>query len=776
MENRHLIYFVIAGLFLGIFFGNVTHNVNATVVTYTEDFDSYYDRNQVDNGWLHTQGGYGQGYGVTVSNYHSAYNSYYTNEANVTNFNFTSANNNFAGCDFWIKPHTSSTSYGSNYKSINFMNGSTIAFKVYLWRIDNDDHICISSVGGVRTQLFDNSVYFHVVLTVVSSNIVNVSVYNLTNVYKGGFTDGTFQPVNSVNRMQIDKYIAQTISYNIDDFSLILGTSGGFSGCGSTEGLNGIGITTFTSSTQFNYNTILKKYAVPMNTTISVVDLQVTDQQYNGDNDLDNYHLGLLNIDLGTPDCFFINNNGEGYILRWIINIDITEEDGVLWFYFVHNTVAFGSTYWDVYSSDTARDWDGDGFAEFDIKSLELTFHGWEYIHKLTYNRELGMRFYHGAIIVLDDTSPYEDMLTSTKLSFTEYENIPLIWFVSAIDYTNYLHVFNITGQLNIQNYPKVLSGFTGITGFMPINSGWYRFELRRNSVVIKTLNITVTDNTEDYILSSAPNPSNDQSYFTVYYKYNRDDGKNGIITVSDFSWITPENINDGVYYKEVHTITVNSTGSFQVFGDSTDAFINMYVKVTNLTFLKVKSLQHHVGAPTEYSIDVLYDSLPLINGVATQRFYVYQNALDSVHVILNSKDIKDVSGIYSTTFDYDITTSGVKNATLVLISVNGTIVLDYKEFIVTKEILPPEDITSGLSMEQKLIIGFGIAIGFLSIPLLIQFKSGTEINIFVYLFFGVLGLVIATVFGFLNPIILGSIILIMILIIVIMWLKGKSE
>jgi len=708
---------------------------------------------------------------------------------------------------------------------INFSDGSNINYMKYQHFIDYDHsagghntwfkYFNTSSnylfalkydtwlVGGtkIRTKISNSltsAVYFDVNKTWTGGGALeeywtfNVSFgsssanFNVIGTYSG--TNNTNFDVPYVNTGILHHFLivrsntpASLLFTRYDDFVIKYTTTSTGGSYGNLDDYNLIGYTDKTSYTDLNHPYLEKLYNLEVNTIIRGVDLQVSTGQYNSDSNLSHYHLNINNNAFGTsghPSYFFPNPSGYGYILRWVYSLNIQEQKPV--FEFGHSQKIGLYAYWQIYDSypSSTTDLDvpfPDGLIQYRYGTDPLKVNGL-YDQTNYINYDLAMKFYYGSLTVITETSPYNDLITTTKLTFTEYEHIPIFWFVSKVDYTNYLRVYNKTGQVNIQGYPLTLTGFTGIADFLPLKQGWYRFELVRNSIILKTLNVTVTANTDNYILASYPQYSPDGTFFTVYYKYNRDDSKNGLITVSDFSWITPDNIEDGVYYKESITIPVNTTGSFQVFGDSTDAFINMYVKISNGTYLKVKSIIHHVGVPTDYSIDVLYDSLPLIGGTATQRFYVSQNALDKVFVILNGVKIKDVSGMYMSTFDYDITTSGVKNVTLVLETVNGTIVLASKEFVVTGEEIPPEDITSGLTYEQKLIIGFGIAIGFLSIPLIIQLKSGSEINMFIYLFFGVFGTIIATVLEFLNPIILGSIMVILILILAVMWLKGRSE
>lgn len=804
MKNRYLVYFVLAGLFLGIFFGNVTHNVNATIPTYTENFDLYYDRNQVNNGWLHTQGGYGQGYGVTVSNYHSAYNSYRTGEANVTNFNFTSANNNFAGCNFWIKPYTSSTSYGNNYKSINFMNGSTIAFTVYLWRIENDDHICIESTGGVRTQLFDNSVYFHVVLTVISSNIVNVSVYNLTNVYKGGFTDGTPQPISSVNRMQINKYPSNTIATNIDDFSLMLGAIGPSTICGyDMTPYTTIGTLTNDYSVGVSSKHIFENYVAPITTQIKGIELSVDNAQFTIDSDLSHYLLRVNDGAIYASSCFYLAPyDSSSYIIFWKVDIGLNNE--TLSLNFTHTTLLDANNYWYVENGGYGRDLDYDGDATSGQGSVVRTECSWIWIYPIPIpfyvcidyyglnqvNYDLSYRFYHTGIRTLDVYN-YSDSLglfgysyknsTGYVYDLADNGNIICTYNINDISYDYTIELYRNGIEVLNSDFPFKCKYPGGSVGYTTSLTGKYVFKLKKVNYV-DNITAYVIGNLPSIYVRTQPVITDLNDPYTVLYKYTHPQYySGGCAMFNDFTLINK-------YDKKIYGVDISndSESNFTYYSDGISTeFWRLFSYKDGAYYPYSAIAKHYIRLPNiiDNNINCNVYTITVEQGneigrdVIITGSHIYPGAEISIYVGGQFKGYVGDTQLFE--YRYIPMLPGVFNVDLCM-KQNGTLVIlarapqqltvivkGYNNTVTKNEL----DIFSFI---QKLAIGFGIALGFLCIPLVLSVKFHMEIHIFVYLFFGIIGLVVATVTGFLSPIIIGCVMLILVMIIIIMWLQRK--
>lgn len=600
----------------------------------------------------------------------------------------------------------------------------------------------------------------------------------------------------SISTMVSSFYITiatSTNAYNplyFDDFTINVASFDDYN-YGNLNIYDGIGNTIQTSYEGIIYPDIEKIYNMPINTTLKGIDIQVSNSQYI-DYNLTNYFLYLNNQNMSNPSYFFINPYGIGYILRWVFTATIDANNLVFEFY--HNRVCSGNVYWYVFDGypNTLNDLDQpypDNFIHYRYghqPGYPIFIYHFDGAYDATYqsNYDLAMKFYYQDIQIIEEGSPFSfDKITTSKLTFKEYENIPLFYYVSDMTYTNYIYVYNTTGQLIIEDFPYTISSFYGYTGFLPFKSGWYRFELVRNSVKVSSINITVTVNSDNYILASYPNPSGIEQSYYLYYKYYRTDNKNGMITVY---WNKNATIQEIQENGEIYTIPYNTSSSILLQGNfGYDVYFKLYAEISNGTYTLLTTHRHYVIGPEDItSISVKYKTSSVLKGESLiQTFYAYQNAYPLTYIYLNGNNIKDISGTYNIDFTYtleNLQQTKFYKASIIQITINGSIELTNCTFIITVSdsggggtegqiamILPPP---------FSYIAGLVLTLVCLMIPLIVLRKAQVEGDLIRYIpaFCGLLGFIVSCLIGFFPWYSLFGLLFAFVVIVVIMWQRSK--
>jgi hypothetical protein len=530
-------------------------------------------------------------------------------------------------------------------------------------------------------------------------------------------------------------------------------------------------------------------YNVPISTNIGGIGIVLSNDQT--DFVFSNYKLLVNGFDMGVPSCYY-TYGVNSFILFWKTNIQIRND--TINICFGHAIKSNGDYYWSFCEGSINNDLNKDGIAGYkEHSNIQLAFDN-SYDGSSVYpSREINYKIYYTIPITEIISCGYIDMITTSKTTFKD-EIIP-IYCTASLPSENLIRLFNSTGEITISHFPFYFKGCTCSVGYYPLYTDWYRMELQRPyGTVIKSLNVTSQTTKTDYLLTTSPYPSLPFSIIDLYYRYFRTtDSDKGLITYSNY-YNTPLydilNIPSSAY--NYFYIDSNETNAVPIIIGDTDVFFKLY-RISNVGDATIVYTHQHKIIPndvSENSISVSYNPLLLPSpsdsnptGSINQIFHYKKTIiLGTIKVLLNGKPIQDISDFFKGDFTYEFnkdsdTVNKNYNVSMVLYTINGTITLAYTDFnlIISSEQIPPENIFDMFTALQKLLIGFGICIGMLCIPLFIQYKAHVEIHIFIYLFFGIIGLILSTILGFLPAIVIGAIIILLVLIVTIMWLQHKT-
>lgn len=176
---------------------------------------------------------------------------------------------------------------------------------------------------------------YKITVTHVQTNLMNVSLYNVTDDLVGGIetsasTSNTWDTFESIYFWCSDNNQGNWVKYYFDNFNITSSSAGQDQSSQESD---------YERCSAGDYNNI-NLYSSPYiesfitsfgDVTINEVELFVNVDQYNYVNNSKNAYLGYLNeIPLGNPDYFFQDSSSE-YILRWEFSgIDIGFYDIVL--------------------------------------------------------------------------------------------------------------------------------------------------------------------------------------------------------------------------------------------------------------------------------------------------------------------------------------------------------------------------------------------------------------------------------------------------------------
>jgi len=519
-------------------------------------------------------------------------------------------------------------------------------------------------------------------------------------------------------------------------------------------------------------------YEIESSMIIKGLGVLVSKTMYDYDANFNHYTAKINGLSIGSPDCW--QQYGiVSYILFWEMNTLIQEENILIELY--HSQQVGGTPYWYIYTGYYSTiDYNKDGIISYKYHSEATLYNG--IYDGTTQSFDVSYLLYVENVPIENEQSPYDDMVITNKLTYDQYEPIKFIWFTSDVTKYNYIKIYNKTGECLDQLYPKQVSGWTGRDTYFPLDFGFYRLELVRDSITRASINVTVIEKDTDYVMFTYPCPSEPNTPITLYYKYDRDDNNTGLITRYQNGWeYDIVDILLGEPATKYWNIEPNSSAYLSDTATWDDTVYRMY-SILDSNYFEVASWVHDVGYSEESENSISVSDNPL---------YIYEGETSAIHhfstkhnfygfktsVYLNGKFIQDVTYKSSYVFDYEITEEESKtyNATLVLETINGSFVLDYVLFNVIVNPTEPSTPAEQFDPLVSLAIGFAIPLGFLCIPLYVSYKARIDINIFIYLFMGVFGLILSMVLGFIDPVIIGAIIVILSLIIIGIYLSKKQ-
>lgn len=380
----------------------------------------------------------------------------------------------------------------------------------------------------------------------------------------------------------------------------------------------------------------------------------------------------------------------------------------------------------------------------------------------------------------------YDDSLAvyPDKDTFLTFERIGISGRISTLAIDSYIKLYHNGVQVNRYGYggmgKKITSPsyyYSESFVFSSVDDvGSWTVVMQRggNNISGTFANITVTErgyyDSLDYIWTQ-PNPSKSNEEFEIGWLYNYAYyGNKGLIQIG-----TSKDYN--VFYTVLTSnIRSNGTMKYRILEDG--VYYLFLVVNNNGTYSPVFSYQHIVGEMFLNEIHVSFTQLQLTKGYndvvsCEQHFYGRHSytASANVYVADNGNRIKSVSNTPNFDFYFTYYESGTHNISL-CVSVDGNVqILDTTYFFIS------EYTSEGgveLSENNKLLLGFIITLIFLCIPLGLSFKFGIEPNLFIFSFFGTLGMVMSTIFGFFEWFIPTTVITILILILVIIYIGNK--
>jgi len=364
--------------------------------------------------------------------------------------------------------------------------------------------------------------------------------------------------------------------------------------------------------------------------------------------------------------------------------------------------------------------------------------------------RDFSYKFYYDDMIFQNETSPYTDLVTSTKTGFETFDTIPVYYFIADYSYTNSIQLWKSGVQQTAQGFPfTVTSGdFNGELSFTPFHSGSYQFRLMRNSIIRSSFNFTVTDPADtDFVLAVYPNPCEFNTEVNIGYRFYPDDGSDGFIGVSEF----PGTSNFSSF-SEYWMLSANTSGNKTFFAQT-----NMYVslwKKTGSSYVRMKIKYLKMGSMFDNTINVGYKSIALSDAVpsVSQRIYGTQVVQGfNTFVRMNNKLLQYVTDTPFYNVYAPVSKGGNYNVELCMETANGSKVLCAVNFTVSSPSAGGGAGAEAFPPEMKLLFGICCILVAVSCPLMISVKYHVAVPTFVYVVFMAFGIGIGTVLGFLE-------------------------
>jgi hypothetical protein len=499
------------------------------------------------------------------------------------------------------------------------------------------------------------------------------------------------------------------------------------------------------------------KRNVKMSTTIRAVDLLVSQKQFNdcGDLSAENYYLRISGAEYEELNNYTLNPvafipYGSNYLLRWYhINATLYNAYPILEFYHADNCID-GVNCWEVYTSTLDNDNDGD--VEFYTANNinywgDSTYFGTEH-----QDLDLCVRVYYDPETTYETgDQDYTDDISTTESTYYTYENVLLNYKLSSKIYDNSIHIEKDGVPLTIHNYPRNVSTWSGVEGFVPLASGTYGAILKRNGVKIVYCNFTVTDIPDsNFWLYTTPNPTNQFQDYDVHFRYNHSSKHGALFMQYSSSLKNPNSAIYKFYFDETeynHTFTYYPSTAY-------NQYWFLCVEIEDNVYTPVVQYVHYVrGGFTDNEIVCSYPNLYTDTDVnyGTQLLIGHHNHIGSTVVIKdNGVQIKDVSTIPQFTYSYKVYDSGDHLVQLVAETENGSWILAYDTYTFGET----EDDEQQEAWEEaiegyQIYLGAGIIVLMILLPVFLSMKFYIDIPLIVYISMAMVGTGIATGLGY---------------------------
>jgi hypothetical protein len=482
-------------------------------------------------------------------------------------------------------------------------------------------------------------------------------------------------------------------------------------------------------------------YDILASLRVRFFELFIGSQTYAVASQTSDYYLKINGEPQGAADCIR-EINSDWYRVLWNVSYLSVNDDTVF------EVSCPGAI---LVVSRPSYDVDGDGVKAY---SYHNSYSLWNGVFDGTvspYDISYRMYYENENFTFTNETSPFNDLITSTGTEFLTYETVPIFYFISDYTYVNTIELWKDGVEQTDQGFPfTVTSGtFKGELSYLPFHNGSYALYLIRNSVIVSSFNFTVADPVDtDFILNVRPNPCMFNTEASIFYRFFPDDGSDGFIGVSFRS--DTSNVSEFVHY---WFLSSNVSGNVSFYPQNY-VYVTLWKK-TGSSYSLLRTVYLKLFDIIEDTINVRYKTIQLSfdNPVVIQRIYGYRTANNFKTIVrLNNKVLQDVTDRPYYRVDVAITKAGNYLAELCMETSNGTIVLAAVNFSVTVSASSgPEGGEEAFDPTMKALFGICFVIVSVCVPLMISVKYHANVPTFVYVIFMAFGIGLGTKLGFLD-------------------------
>jgi len=652
--------------------------------------------------------------------------------------------------------------------------------EVLQFRFEYDNKLDVLDYDGTHNQIYTpltNSKWYNLVVTHISGNEMNYSLYDENNILKGYVEDST----RSTNDWVNFSYIIFNGLYStgsqcdiyFDDFNITISTTA----TGDVSMYDSIGSTSCSEISYGAYATdyLETKFTGYLTTTVHALDLLVG----TADDDPNNYKLWLNGIPIGSADYLF--SSGSGQIARWTgFSVDLDNQQLVAeWQHYEYDPD--DDTVWRwVFGTSQYIDINGDGYKSFRLHDNSNLING--IYDGATAGIDVCWKFYFDPESWTPDppnpswtddlefsgegylgVSPYDSSIES----YMEYTNVFITWGVSDIVNDNYMYIYdedwNNVGLTQQVYYGesfsplKLLNGaYDGTVSFVPYNYGNYTVTIERNSVEVANKTFFVYPNTENYWLYSVPNPSLRDNSYNVYYGYNNSE-KDGYLLVFD-----PYE-NDIDWGNELQKFYIGSGSSLTGYVTYYPSYIPtknhlwvIFIEVGNNIYVAQK--QHtHIIRDDMYSdnvVSVAKDNVQINDNQIINYYHNYAGG--EVYLFINGVQAYSIGNVQSDSIIHLCDKVGSQNVSMKVLLNDTWYLLSWDNWQTTYEggeIPPPEGLLPSLGETFGAILGIILIAMFVLLPLVLTThfsRVGHTISMpnIVYVLMGALGVLLDVFLG----------------------------
>lgn len=591
--------------------------------------------------------------------------------------------------------------------------------------------VTITTGNYQRANNWDNYVSFE-----ITNNIGDCQyIYNDIggNMYYANGTVRDAIGVNTGKRIDSIYFSSNNQFMAIDDINVTLSDSysgGDMMGCLDVTGLTQVGHFAYSSYT-YSYPYLIKKYHVPVTTSLRAVNLECNLAQLSDDGNLANYGLYINGVYCGMPTCNYVT--GDDVVFQWAVNVTLVDEAPVFVFY--HSQKTSAGHYWKVGTSTYAgaSDLDSDGDTTYYLAGSSYTpSSDYPGSYSMSSYGDLGMMWFCTGFTTTS-TYSYGDSL---GLSYYDYQNATGYVYdiqnphgvvcqytlsTTSRSYNCVIQLWINGTQSNLYGFPQSVTYPSGSIAISPITIGKYQFRLYSYHYVANAT-AWLTGTPGNYQIFINPKISNQFASYQVTCRYYHPQGLSGRVGVFTNS------VDVNVYSKALYTYPLTTNASTTVYYSSNSsgaeywqlfAYSTVYSPVGQYSIHYVR-----LTFAVEPAITVTPSTIKLGEGTTVRATHNMPGA--DVSIYMNNVLWQSVSGNQVTQMPYTPTKTGAINVTMKVRQNTSTVTLAYTMLYVTTADGGTGDggipgITRDLiPVEYRLYVGIGVIIGFTLLPTLV--------------------------------------------------------